>query len=290
MGDVVVDQSGEPWVASFAGLGSVHIHADGTVNVTVDDASTSVDTVCEGTATTELAESATVRESALRHGWGEPLSFIRRGFRLLRGTALVAADRPGCLVVTGSASHTAMVTASLVADGWSVLADGVVPVATGDDGTIGIDGAVVAYPRTATLLLPRRWARKSGLDAIEVRADTDAVAVAVARTTTPQTLVAVAHIRIRRPHDDVIRPLRGFEPFEQAAALLIANPALRPPATTPTVELANHTLLAAVAHAEVSVRSDTLAADIAAVEQWWQAMTEPGEARSKEVRSNEGRP
>ena len=256
MADVVVDLGAEPWMASLAGLGSVHIHADGAIDVTVDD----------------TVEEPTLRESALRDGWGEPLSLVRRGFRLLTGTALVAPDRPGCLVLTGSAGHPAMITAHLLAAGWRPLADGVVPVASSHDGTIDIDGAVVAHPRSAPLLLPRRWARKAGLDNTPVRADTDAVRVNVATATSPEPVVAAIHVRVRRPHDDVLRPLRGFEPFEKAAGMLITNPVLCPAASTPAGELANHARLAAVAQAEANIHPDTLDSDINDITRWWQGI------------------
>jgi hypothetical protein len=108
---VVLDQHSEPWVATFTGLGSVHVHADGNVDVTV-----------AGAGSPHLrgdpVESSMMREQALRWGWGEPLALVRRGFRLLRGTTLVSPDRPGCLIVPGQPNHTevAVRSATLATD------------------------------------------------------------------------------------------------------------------------------------------------------------------------------
>jgi len=253
-------QHTEPWVATIAGLGSVQVHADGTVDVAV---------------TPDPDEPDSLREAALHHGWGEPLALVRQGFRLLRGTALVTPDRPGCLVLTGLATNTDMVIAHLLAAGWRPLADGVIPVATDRDGAIGDRGVVEALPRTAPLLLARRWARKAGLDATPVRNDTDTVAVNVDAVTAPQPVVAVAQVRAHRPNDDTVRGLTGFETFEQAAATLIANPALHPTATTPAIEFTNHSRLAAVAHAEIAIGLDTLAADLEAIANWWEGLVQP---------------
>lgn len=271
MDTVVVNQDSEPWVASFSGVGAVYINADGTVTVEVADTTEPGDTT--GPADTD-AGNRRQRHDALKYGWGETLSLIRRGFRLVAGTALVAPRRRGCVIFVGSASNTALVTSHLVARGYRPLADGVVPVAADTNGSIdpGGDGPVMAHPRSAPLLLPGRWANLAGLEGEPVRNDTDALAIAADRAMEPEPLVGVAAVRIRRPDEPTLRQLAGFEPFEQAASLLNAARDLRPSAPAPAVELANHSRLASVAHAEIGVRTDTLSDDLAAITTWWDGL------------------
>lgn len=271
MDTVVVNQDSEPWVASFAGVGAVYIDADGTVTVEVADTTDPGDTTVPADTDTGNRRQ---RHDALKYGWGEPLSLIRRGFRLVVGTALVAPKRQGCVIFAGSVSNTALVTSHLVARGYRPVADGVVPVAADTDGSIdpGGDGPVMAHPRTAPLLLPRRWARKAGLEGEPVRSDSDAVAIVTDQAEAPEPVVGVAMVRIRRPGEQTLRQLGGFEPFEQAASLLSAAQDLCPWAPAPAVELANHSRLASVPHAEIGVRTDTLSDDLVAITTWWDGL------------------
>lgn len=277
MDTVVLDQSSEPWVATFAGLGSVAVDADGAIDVNVAHPANTPAPPHEG-VTPDDAEEARQREQALRFGWGEPLSLVRRGFRLLWGTAVVPPRQRGCLVLTGGASHTGLVTSRLLSAGWRPLADGIVPVAadaTGAIDTTGTGGRVVAHPRSAPVVLPRRLARSAGLDGQPVRADTDAVAVAVNPVADPEPVMGIAAVRARRPHDPVVRQFGGFELFEQAAAVLMGVETLCPTTIAPATELANHRRLATIAHAEVALSYDTLADDLATLISWWDELGQP---------------
>ena len=130
-----LDRSGPVWTGCLPDLGRVSVHPDGTVDV-------------------ELADGPDLRrDQALRQGWGEPLSLVRRGHHLAWGTTVVRTGR--ATLVTGDAAETAAFVLPLLADGWRVLADGLAPLRPADEGW-------TAHPRQAPPLAPRRLVQRAG--------------------------------------------------------------------------------------------------------------------------------
>jgi len=292
---ISLDRTGDPWVGVFVGLGRVEVHADGRIEVSVDDQPSDTDTDTD----TDQPEDVELRRAALVNGWGEPLALLRTGYELIHGTALrppANADQHStvALVLTGHSHDVIIVSLGLLATGWQLIADRLVPV-TWDDAT----GVLTAHPRPAPMLASGRRARAHGFDGPKVRGDTDARAIAVARCDTPCTVTAVVAVGTRRPHESVLSEPGGIERFD-AASHLIAGGALSPEAAAHTAHIddtahaddtapptpsasvvranmARHLELARLRYADLKITADTGQSghpsshddDIAALLNWW---------------------
>ena len=256
-----LDRSTEPWVGVFPGLGTVRVHADGAVEVEVEHDQD------------EPPEDPALREAALRHGWAEPLALVRQGFRCARGSALAPPDGRGCLVLNGTMHDVAVILLELASDGWSVLADHLVP-------TRWVDGRLVAFPTDAPVLVSDRRAERSGLDATAVRAHTDAVQVDVARAQSSQNVRAFVGVRIRRPNDPVLEELLGHERFRAASQVMIGGVMRRDHDSDGAQQdvMAEHLELSKLRFARLHFDDDTLDADVAELTRWWSKSALPGAA------------
>ena len=248
----------------FPTLGTVRVHADGTVDVDLaaDDGDT--------------AEDPALREAALRNGWGEPLSLVRRGFRCASGTGVVPPDGRGCLILQGSVHDVAIVLVELVGSGWSVLGDRIVP-------TRWHDGELLAFPRVAPAIISQRRARRAGLEGQPVRAETDAVAVVVPRAHTAQPVRAFAEVGFRRPDETVLEELTGHDRFAAATLAMVGGVMSgvdeQSADSTPQETMRRHLALAALPFARLRFDGDSLGADVAALSRWW-SMAVSGAASS----------
>lgn len=197
-----LDRSGEVWVGQFPGLGSIAVGPDGSVEVIPE---------------ADDQEDLYLRAQALRHGWAEGLSFVRRGY-LLAGAAAVCPtpSARGCVLLAGHPHDVAIVIERLVRHGWTVMGDRFTPVRwEGRD--------LVAAPREAPVLMARKRADTAFLVSREVRADSDSRAVDLPRHTSPATVRAVVQVGLRRPQEENLVPLLGTQRFEAAAGMLLAG-------------------------------------------------------------------
>lgn len=241
-----LDREAEPWTGTFPGLGTVRVAADGTVEVEA-----------------EPGDEHEARAAALRHGWGEPLSFARRGFDVVPGAAVVpphADDTGPCVVLTGAVHDTALVLAVLVARGWSVLADRLVPCRW-------VGEVLVAHPGASPVVMGRRAAERAGLDAEPVRADTDAVVVAVPRSEAPRRVGTVVEVGVRRVGEPALEPCTGLQRFESAACLFAGGVFTRvdDAPDAPRRALARSVALASLPFLRLRFTADTLDADVDAL-------------------------
>lgn len=267
-----LDRSCEPWVGWFPGLGGITVAADGTVETTLDPQSD---------------EDATLRAQALRYGWGEGLSLVRRGFDLAGAVAAVppqSAAAAGtdnvcqCTLLAGDPHDVAIVIADLVDRGWTVMSDRYTPVRWEED-------RLIAHPREAPILMASRRARKLNLAGTAVRDDTDAVAVEFPRHTGSARVTAVVKVTMRRPHEDALTPLTGQTKFESAAGLMLGG-VMRPGSdgiqtggaqTTPEVDdaavapveaMSEHLRLARLPYCALRIDPDTLNDDVEELLGW----------------------
>jgi hypothetical protein len=253
-----LDRSGEPWRGVFPTLGTVRVHADGSIHVELEP------------DLSDEPEEPALRESALRFGWGEPLSWVRRGYRCAWGSGLVAPDGNGCLIVRGSMHDVAIVLLELVSDGWSVLADHIVP-------TAWADGVLQAYPRDAPVLVSDRRARRRELEGVNVRGLSDAVRVDVARATSPQPVRAIASVGARRPAEPVLDVLMGHERFSAAASVMIGGVMVAEATDADQGRvMREHLELAKLRFVTLRFDEDTLGADVAELCAWWSDLAEQG--------------
>lgn len=244
-------------MGTFPGLGSVQIHPDGAVDVAAaerpDDDRDTVDQ----------------REHALRHGWGEPLSFARRGFRLTHGAAVGPIDGGTCLLVLGDPHDVAIVLIDLARLGWAVLGDRPTPLEW--DGQ-----TLTAHPRSAPILASKRRAIKAEMDGTRLRGDTDAVALELPRVDEPRRVAAVVSMQMRKPDEDAFTPLAGHERFETSAGLFMRG-ALWPDVDNAEAEgeaaasaiMADHLALSRLPAARLRFDSATKDDDVAALLAWW---------------------
>lgn len=253
------DRSGAVWRGSFPGLGSVEVDPDGTVTVHPDDGP---------------AGGRTERTRALLHAWGEPLSLARRGVDLIAGAGIVHPMGAAAIVLHGAPHEVAMVMIALSARGWSVLADRLVPIEFGPE-------AVIALPRSAPVLLPRRRAVRAGLDVEQARRDSDSVIVHVERAEDPTPVHAVIDLAIRRPHEPTLTPLDGHRRFETASSLLVTGVLADDDSSerSPGEQMRRHLRLAALPIARYCIDDATLDEDVDALVEWWdRASATAGEA------------
>jgi len=263
---VTLDRSGEIWVGTFPTLGVVRIHPDGAVEVEAQPV--------EASEPDAEPESLEWRVAALRHGWAEPLSLVRRGFHLIVGTAVTPPDTdtadPGCLVLRGPVHDIAMVMTELFAHGWRMLANRVVPVRW-------TDGVLIAHPRDTPTVIAKGRARKLEIEGTRLRADSDARSIEVARHTVPTPVRATVSISMRRPDESVLRVAEGHERF-QAATSLIARGVLWPAGEdlTPPQVMQRHLELTSLPTADLTVSDESLADDAAELWRWWSATVGEG--------------
>lgn len=207
-------QSG-PWVGLFPGLGSVTVDEGGEVAVAPE----------EGCGPDD-GEDPALREAALRYGWGEALSFARRGFSLAHGAAICppattpAQPAETCLILTGDPHDAAIVILHLVGLGWTVMGDKYTP-------TLWEDGALVAHPRTAPVLVAARRLLKNEIEGVKVRAHTDARSVELPRTAESRRVAGVVSLQMRKPDEAAFEVLTGHQRFEVAASIM-GGGAVRP--------------------------------------------------------------
>ncbi|MHB1163629.1 MAG: hypothetical protein ACYC3K_00110 [Candidatus Nanopelagicales bacterium] len=246
-----LDRSGAMWQGSFAGLGVVTVDPDGRLATSVAG-----------------ADDDGRRADALGHGWGGLLSWARRGFALAHAASLASGGRG--LLVTGEADDVAATLLGLARLGFAVVSDRPAP-------TRWIDGGLVAFPRDAPVLVPRRRAEQAGLIGTPVREGSTCVAVDLPRGLAAVQVVAIAHVVRQRPDEEALDRLAGTGRFERAAALMLRG-ALAPggPADAgPQEVFAEHLRLAALPSAVIRLdgRDDALAADRLA--DWWRTTVDP---------------
>ncbi len=259
-----LDRSGEPWVGSFPGLGRVLVHEDGSVEAQVEP---------DGAAAPEVAE----RERALRFGWGEPLSLVRRGFACANASGVVAPDScQGCLLLVGDPNDTSVVLPELTRRGWSVLGDRFVPTTWDELG-------LLAHPRDGPVLVPRARSDTKGNSGEGVRSQTDAVEVVVPRASSPAHVSAAIHLRRRRPDEHIILQVRGGERLATAALLLFSGvfAPVRERGTEPADDgartMAEHLRLARVPFAHFGFDPESIETDIVELLRWWLTVAAPAQ-------------
>lgn len=237
-------------MGQFPGLGTVLVHGDGRVDVEVepDDG--------------DDREDPALREAALRHGWGEPLSLVRLGFRCVGGIGLVDADGAGCLVITGTPRDTAIVMLELVSDGWKVIGDRLVPITCDTTG-------FVAHPRSSPVLVSREWAQRYQFDTAPVRANSDAVAIDVPRATEPTRILAFVAVGSGRPDEPAFTELSGHERFKAASLALVGGLMAGTDDADERQVMKMHVALAGLPHAKLRMQSDALELDVAQLSRWW---------------------
>jgi hypothetical protein len=250
-----LDRSGEPWVGVFPTLGVVRVHADGSIDVEVEPGSGN-----------DTSEESSLREAALRYGWGEPLSLVRRGFRGAWGTAMVPPEGGGSLALNGRVHDVAIVLAELVGHGWSVLADRLVP-------TTWVDGDLVASPREAPVLISRALAERAGIHSTPARLHSDASRVDVPRAGTPQPVRAFANVGHRRLDESTLAELVGHERFGAASRVMADGVLAGPDDVARGKTMQNHLALAALPFCHLRLRDDSAGADVAELVRWWRSVT-----------------
>lgn len=247
----VFDREGPIWQGTFGGLGSVRVLAEGVLEIEVDEADHPDD------------EEIRRRHEALRWGWGEPLAWARRGCELTVGSALVGPRGGPALVLRGHTHDVPVVVCGLAQRGWSVLADRFVPLRWSTT-------AAEVQPTATPVLLARRRARAMELEWVDVRDDSDAVVVEVARAGRALAFGGVVDVVGRRTGAPVFERLEGHERFEVATrfaatgALLPADGGLSPPE-----RMARDLQVAAMPIARAHLEPDAPATVLDAVEAWW---------------------
>ncbi|MDO8309673.1 MAG: hypothetical protein Q7V58_15125 [Actinomycetota bacterium] len=241
-----LDRESATWTGSFPDLGTVEVTADGEISCRPDRA--------DGAA-------------ALRHGWAGLLSWAHRGFALANSASLSRGDRG--LLVTGEPDDVAATLLGLSRQRFLVVSDRPAP-------TRWVDGTLVAHPRQAPILVPRRRAEQAGVAGTPVRAGSTAIAVDLPRRLEPVQVAAIAHVVRQRPDEEALDELAGARRFERAATLMLRG-ALAPAATAdpdPGAVFDEHLRLAALPSVVIRMegRDDAQAADRLA--DWWQSTVE----------------
>lgn len=275
---ITLDRDSEPWVGTFPGIGRVMVAADGTVDVTMDavESGTVGDESghpADASTDAQTSDTLELREAALRHGWGEPLSWARRGFVCLGGGAVTPDPSVGCILITGELHEFGRVLPELARRGWGFLSDRFTPAQWAE-------GSFVAHPVAAPLLLSTRRARAAGWTGAPVRGATDALAVALRRVPEPTRVAGVVTLARRRVGEPAFEVLTGHRRFEVAANLRIDG-ALAPTgpdaaaATDPGQHLAEQLRLAALPTARWRADNDddAIPADVDHLQQWWREIT-----------------
>jgi hypothetical protein len=239
-----LDRAALDWHGSFPGLGSLDIHADGSVRVAPDGAERE-------------------REAALRHGWADLLAFSQLGFSMAAGAVLAPGpDASGALLVCGDPPEVAAVALGLTAHGWSLVSDRPTP-------TQWEHAALVAHPRPAPLIVGRHLASLAGRDRQSVRTGSDALAIDVNRRSTPVQVSAIARVQRRRPDEDRLTELHGHRRLERAATIMIGGALSAAGADAdPTAVVDEHLRLAGLPWCEARIDEDTHDT-VGALIAWW---------------------
>lgn len=225
------DFSSDPWIGVLPGLGAVSVTADGDIAVSADR-SDEID-----------PQTLAQRERALYWGWAEPLSWVRRGHRLIDGIVVGPRDESDCLVILGDYPESSRLALRMIESGWALLADRPAPHSLDD-------GVLTAHPRPAPMLIARGRALKDGLAHESVRADSDAVSVEVDRIPEPRRVGAIVLSGVRRPQETTMQVLTGHERFRAATGLFVCGPFTAPATNSPdeaesqTATIAEHLALA----------------------------------------------
>lgn len=198
---ISLDCDSEVWTGHFPGLGTITIAADGSVDVTAE---------------ASADEDAQTRQRALRYGWAEGLSLVRRGFMLAAGAAVVHPETAEATILTGDPHDVAVALVELSNRGWLALSDRLTPLRWDDD-------RLMAHPREAPILLASARAQKCGLSGQAARTDTDALIVDLPRATEPAVVTAAVGVAHRRPFEDVVTNLTGQKRFEAASHLILGG-------------------------------------------------------------------
>lgn len=245
-----LDRTADPWVGRFPGLGSVTVHSDGAVSVVVEPG----------------GKEAALREGALRYGWGEALSFLRRGFHLASGAAVCPpSNGPACVILNGNPHDTAILIIELTRVGWTVMGDRFTP-------TVWQGDHLVAWPRQAPLIVSETRLATAGLKGTKVRDDTDAHAVDLPRTLQPHPVAAVCAIETRKAGQPTLERLIGHERFQAASSMMLGGALRRPDDDTasgqPPALVAEHLRLARLTYVRLRSDSRTAAQDAETLDAW----------------------
>ena len=240
---VTLDTGSDPWVAAFPGLGTVRVFEDGQVSV-------------------EAASGPGFdqRFAALRLGWAEPLSWLRRGYHLT--SASVAAPDGRALIVVGSHRQQVVVLKALTDHGWLILADAMTPIRE-------LDAGFEVCGREAPVIVAKRLAEKWGLTGEPLRADSDAVSVDLPRGQGPGRVTGVLHVRSQRSTDrPTLEQLSGAQRLEVASGLIRRSPGnLDAPVATQV--MAQDMKVAALPMARMHLADKQSELDVGEVLTWW---------------------
>lgn len=206
------DFSQNTWVGVFPGLGAISVGIAGDIAVSPHGGSD------------EDPQLVAQRERALRWGWAEPWSWLRRDYQLINGVAIGYPDEESCMVVLGDYSDCNRLVIKLIAEGWRLISDRSTPVRWESD-------VLYAQPREAPLLLSRHRAIRANLEHRSVRSDSDTVEVEVARINEERKVAAFVSVGVRRTHESTLEVLSGHDAFRFASGLLLeaSNFVPRPP-------------------------------------------------------------
>lgn len=178
-------------------------------------------------------------------------------------------------MVTGTIHDVGIVLLELVTDGWTVLADHLVPARWVGD-------SLLVFPRAAPVLVSHRRASRLDMEGVAVRERSDAVRIDVARTPSPQPIHAAVDVGARRPNEVVLEKLSGHEHFSAASQMMVGGVmGLNPTSdATPKDIMREHLELAKLPFARLRFDEDTLGADVAELCRWWSTTVVSGEAPS----------
>lgn len=158
--EFVLNTTGDPWRAAIPGLGEIEVDSDGHYSVMA--------ATCDQQTASDIADAHI--EVILRASWGEPLSFLRRGYYLFFGCAVLAPQADSCLLVTGDAPALYLAKAVFLDLGWRIVADGLVPITSG--------GSLRIHSRETPALLTKRTARRFKIEFQQNFPDSDVAIVA----------------------------------------------------------------------------------------------------------------
>ena len=214
-----LDTTGEVWRGIMPGLGEVRVDPAGAVTTIIQPAPGD-----DEPEQPDAGEDPAFREAALRFGWGEALSWSRRGFDLAQGAAASppwtppsTPDAPACLILSGDSHEVAIALIELATRGWQVLGDRFTPVRW-------IDDILEAQPREAPLLMSSRRLDKAELNGERVRLHSDSRRVDLPRAAEPRPVAAFCQVLRWKAGDDRFVELRGHERFEAAASAFVNAP------------------------------------------------------------------
>lgn len=275
MMSIQIDRTTEPWVGSFEPLGRVRVHHDGRFEI---DAHPDDD------------EPIEIRERALRWGWAEPLAAVRRGARLIAGTALVPPlaeldvgrddETQEALVLVGPTHDVSIAAAMLLMRDWRLIADRPVPAqwarSGGGNDADEADEAdhdrdvLMALPVGAPFILSQRRAERLGISGTPVRDDSDALEIDAARITRAAQVSGIVHVSMRAPDAATLEPLLGFDRMTTVSRLFLGG-ALLPdgPTADPAAALGVHLRLAEIPAVRLRLAEATVGDDVDALAQWW---------------------